>query len=147
MTIYMILPKNTKNKHNTPFVLEIFWNLWWARHLCSPDNKDSQIMYQIYFQGCSIIINILLHVLKFILLDKCTGPVPDLSQILNGHEYIGFWLSSLWVRMEPRQYLEVSLNQTLASKWFFFFFKDPLEKQHPLSEQNKTPHANGFEHI
>lgn len=46
-------------------------------------------MYQIYLQGCIIIVNIFLHAFQFVLLDKCTGPVPDLSQILNGHESIG----------------------------------------------------------
>lgn len=30
---------------------------------------------------------------------------------------------------------------------FFFFFKDPLEKQHPLSEQSKILDASGFECI
>jgi len=89
MTTSGILPKTTKTKHNTPFVLEIFWNLWQARHLCSSGNKDSQIMYQIYLQGCIIIVNIFLCAFLFILLDKCIGSVPDLSQILNGHEYIG----------------------------------------------------------
>lgn len=89
MTTYRILPQNTKNKHNTPFVLEKLWNLWRARHLCSPDNKGSQITYQIYLQGCIIIVNIFLHAFQFILLDKCSGPVLDLSQILDGHEYTG----------------------------------------------------------
>lgn len=45
-------------------------------------------MYQMYSQGCIITVNILLRAVQFILLDNSTGPVPDLSQILNGQEYI-----------------------------------------------------------
>lgn len=46
-------------------------------------------MYQIYLQGCIMIVNIFLYAFQFILLDICTGPVPDLGQILNGHKYTG----------------------------------------------------------
>lgn len=46
-------------------------------------------MYQIYFQVCIIIAKIFLHASQFILLDMCTGPVPELRQIFNGPEHFG----------------------------------------------------------
>lgn len=95
-------------------------------------------MYQIYLQGCIIIVNIFLHTFRFVLLDKRTGPVPDLSQILN-ELLIIISVSENGAKALLRSEFEPSFGICVILFYFYFVFKQPLEKQAPLFWAEQDP--------
>lgn len=86
-------------------------------------------MYQIYLQGCIIVVNIFLHTFQFVLLDKRGGPVPDLSQILNGL-LIVISVSENGAKALPRSEFEPSFDICVIL-FLFFFKKTPFGKAAP----------------
>lgn len=142
MTTDRILPQNTTKRANsiTAFVLEILWNLLWAGHFFSPDNKDSQIMDQIYLQGCIIIVNIFLHAFQCILWDKCLFQSSTRFKMGMSYELlIGISVSEIGAKAVSRHEFEPNFDINMILSSFSFFFLRPFRKVPPSFWAEQDP--------